>query len=196
MEEIKKIINYFKTKKGKSISFFGFYLIFFIFLAIYINANNLPSKTYEENKKEEVSNNQSYYETINLEKSNYLYKITIQENDELEILNGTKEQKESIVNYKYYKLIDLNEIKRIIKNAKYLSKSIYSANTYKVNYEIKTKTLMDLFENENNDESLNNIVLTVNENNDLINIEMELSNYMHSFNQDIELYKVLIEYEY
>lgn len=195
MDRLNKIIRFFKTKKGKSISFFAFYIVFFIFLGFYINNQDIPKE--EEKPKEEVlEKSDNYYETNNLENSDYLYKITIQNNSELEILNGSKSNNESIKNYKYYEFVDLNEIKRIIKNAKYLSKSLYSSDTYKVNYEIKTKDLFKLFNTENDLDSINNIVLTVKENSDLEKIELDFSNYMNSLDESISLYKVLIEYEY
>ena len=197
MENLNKIINFFKTKKGKSILFFSFYFVFFIFLAFYINEQDLTNdKIDNENKKEEVEYSNSNYETSNLEKSDYLYEITIQKNSEFEVLNGSKSNNESIKNYEYFELVDLNEIKRIIKNSKFLSKSLDNDNTYKVNYEIKTRDLFKLFEKDNESETINNIVLTVKENSDLIKIDLDLSNYMNSFDNSITSYKVLIEYEY
>jgi len=204
MEKFEKIIKYFKSKKGKRTSFFLFYLVFFIFLFFYINSQDLPQDTSNDNENKlkpnnEIKENLNYYETNNLENSDYLYKITIQNNSELQILEGSKNNKDSINNYEYYELVDLNEIKRIIKNSKYLSKSLYSDNNYKVNYEIKNSNLYKLFNDEISNEigdDLNNISLTVRENNDLIKIELDFSNYMKSINSDISLYKVLIEYEY
>lgn len=195
MERINKIIDYLKTKKGKRISFFLFYFCFFIFLGFYINGQGVPN-VKEELKEPEIIESVNYYETHSLENSDYLYKITIQENDKLEILSGSKSNDDSIKNYKYYEFVQLNEIKRIIKNAKYLSKSLYSNNTYKVNYEIKTKDLCKLFNLENNLDDLNNIILTVKENGDLLNVELDFTNYMKNKDNQISFYKVLIEYEY
>lgn len=160
----------------------------------------VPNDDKSNNNSEEEQNtgltSEHYYETNNLENSDYLYKITIQKNNELEILEGSKNNQESILNYEYFNFVDLNEIKRIVKNAKYLSKSLYSEDTYKVNYEIKTSSLYELMDREKEDEGINNITLTTKENNDLIGIELDFSNYFISLNQDVSVYKVLIEYEY
>lgn len=201
IEKIKKIIAFAKTKKGKPIFFFGFYFVFFICLFLFMNSvDYVPNDDKSNNNSEEEQNtgltSEHYYETNNLENSDYLYKITIQKNNELEILEGSKSNQESILNYEYFNFVDLNEIKRIVKNAKYLSKSLYSEDTYKVNYEIKTSSLYELMDREKEDEGINNITLTTKENNDLIGIELDFSNYFISLNQDVSVYKVLIEYEY
>lgn len=202
MEKIEKIIKYLKSKKGKRTSFFLFYLVFFIFLFFYINSQDLPktsSNNHENKPNNEIKENLNYYETDNLENSDYSYKITIQNNNELQILEGSKSNKDSINNYEYYEFVDLNEIKRIIKNSKYLSKSLYSENNYKVNYEVTNNDLNKLFDNGINNEfnnEINNITLTVKENSDLIKIELDFSNYMKTVNNESSLYKVLIEYEY
>lgn len=198
MKMLEKTIKYFKSKKGKTISFFVFYFFFFIFLFIYINAQDLPKNTSIQNNKpdNEIEESLNYYETSNLEKSDYLYKITIQNNNELQILEGSKSNKESINNYEYYEFVDLNELKRIIKNSKYLSKSLYSENNYKVNYEISNNDLYRLFDIELESSEINNIILTVKENSDLKSIEFDFSNYIKSIKEDVFLYKVLIEYEY
>ena len=199
-EKIEDIIKLVKSKKGKRWLFFGFYFIFFIFLFFYIDGQDLQNKNLN-NENNNNDNNQniktSYYETEKLENSDYKYKITIQKNNELEIIEGNKNNNENIKNYEYYQFIDLLELKRIIKNAKYLSKSLYSDNTYKVNYEIKTSELDEIIDSKLNDENntLNNIILTVLENNDLIGIELDFSNYMKLIN-NIDTYKVLINYEY
>lgn len=198
MEILDKIIQFFKSKKGKTISFFVFYFFFFSFLFIYIDSQDLLKKIPNRNDESigEFKESLNYYETSNLENSDYLYKIKIQNNDELQVLEGSRYNKESIINYKYYKLVDLNELKRIIKNSKYISKTLYNENSYKVNYEISNNDLYRLFDIDLESNEINNIVLTVNENNDLINIELDFSNYIKSINNDIFLYKVLIEYEY
>lgn len=200
--KLKNIIEYAKTKKGKAVFFFGFYTIFFICLFIFIDKSSKTPQNNtdnQNNQQENVNNNvnsQGYYQTINLEKSNYTYKITIQKNLEIEILEGSKENKESINNYEYQEFVDLIEIKRIIKNAKYLSKTLYSDNTYKVNYQINNKDLGELFEKDIDNKEINNIVLITTNNSDLIGIELDFSNYFKIIESDINVYKVLISYEY
>lgn len=195
MELINKIIAFFKSKKGKQIAFFSFYFVFFIFLGFYINDKDLIK---DDNSKPEpkVKEEKNYYETKNLENSDYTYKITINVNGKADILNGTRANNQSIKEYEYANIIDLAEVKRVIKNAKFLEKTAYNEETYQVNYEIKTKDLAKLFDYEINLETLNSIMLIVKENSDLVKIELDFSNYMQIVDNKINLYKVLIEYEY
>lgn len=199
IDKIKKIIEFYKTKKGKASFFFGFYAIFFAFLFLFIGTIDKAPQNNSHNNQEGVNNNisnQNYYQTTNLEKSNYFYKITIQKNLELQILEGTRDNKESINNYEYKEFVDINEIKRIIKHAKYLSKSLYSENIYQVNYQIKNDDLGNLLEKEIDNKEINHIVLLTNKENDLIGLELDFSNYFKIIESDIDIYKVLINYEY
>lgn len=200
-----QLLKFVKSKKGKQILFFSFYFFFFLFLFLYIdkqdykeNQNQISNDNINQNNKQENNyyDDNRYYETNNLENSDYTYKITIQTNDQLQVFEGSKNNKDALKNYEYYEFVDLNEIKRIIKNAKYISKSLSSINTYKVNYEIKTNILHELLDSDNNNDSINSIELTVLDNNDLIKIELDFSNYLTSIDYNIFRYKVLIEYEY
>lgn len=189
-----------KSKRGRGIFFLSFYAIFFaLVILFYSNLEPLDdNKTNlkNENKEQEIINNSTdYYETKKLESSNYLYKIEINDNNEVIKLEGNANNQEDIINYRYHYLIELFELKRIVKNAKFLSKDLVD-DYYLVNYEIKTSSLSKLFDIENEIDTINTISLKVDSSNNLVGFDLDFSNYLKSINENNSIYKVKILYEY
>lgn len=189
MNNFKEFMKLIKTKKYKTISFFGFYLIFFIFLFIFLSgvdgsSNNKPSKPLEL----------EIYSTKRLEENNYNYKITIQENDHLIIINNDLELSES----KYNKIINLYDIKRILKNSKYLAKTKYTDDSYIINYEINNKDLYNILYNEEfrGENLVNKIIINTLNNSDVTSFSLDFSNFYQYVDENIKTLKVEIEYEY
>ena len=89
-----KLRDFYTSKRGKSICFFAFYLVFFLVLAIILrNRNNVVSnEPKNENKNIEI--NENNHNSYNLEKivnSNYEYFYTINDNEEIKVANYYKD---------------------------------------------------------------------------------------------------------
>ena len=163
--------DFYNNRNGKMILFFGFYLIFFIFLAFYIrgldNNKNREMPKEEENIKEEITT----YDISHLINSDYSYNISILDNNETINFNGTK----SNIDYgnyfnKYF--LDIYNINQLLKKSKFIeSKNLV------LTYELSNNELNDILLTNKSD-GTNKIDVLVNENSKVEKITMDLGKYM------------------
>lgn len=176
-----------KINTTKIILFFGFYFFFFLFLALFIKViNNKTNNNYNSNT--------SQYNTSLIENNNYHYKYTFYENDAIVTYDGYKnENNVDLTNHEYNELLDIYNIKKLIKNSKYMEKS----NNYILNYEISTSKIYELLKEEYREiDSKNKIILYLDSNNNINKIELDFTNYIKEFKDNINLYKITIEYSF
>jgi len=175
-----------EARRRKAIIFFGFYLIFFIVLFIYIR-----SFDNQENPKEDSV----LYKTELIENGTYSYAYTITENDNTFTFQGsTKNDNYELSEYKYKQLLDIYNIKKILKNSKYILKEESGTGLINYRYEITSNALANLLNiNIMNDDSINPIIVYVDKDRNIYKIEMDFSNYM-KVSENYDIYKLTIEY--
>ena len=212
---IKTLWKLFRSDKGKTYSFFIFYIIFFIFLFIFISGTN-----YKDNKVDNNNNIESSlpFKTINLENNDYKFKYIVDTN--YNTIDYLGERNKNIINikgdegeYTYYyqngvlindsdkkiihdKLLDIFEVKRIIKNSKLISETkLNENNNYIYNYKIKSNDLNNILLSDNLFDDLeNDISVLTNQNKEIIKIEFDLLNYEKNLNSELNLFKIIIDY--
>ena len=168
-----------EVKRKKMIVFFGFYLIFFIFLFIWLKSNNV------ENTNTPIDEETSFtYKTDLIENNNYTYVYEIEENENVDTIRGIRDDENyEVSEYKYKYFLDIYNIKKLIKNSKYLYK-IDNNNEISYKYEIENKTISNLLQNSKEIENgVNNILVYVDNNDNVYKIELDLSSYMVSINE-------------
>ena len=168
-----------EVKRKKMIVFFGFYLIFFIFLFIWLKSNNV------ENTNTPIDEETSFtYKTDLIENNNYTYVYEIEENENVDTIRGIRDDENyQLSEYKYKYFLDIYNIKKLIKNSKYLYK-IDNNNEISYKYEIDNKTISNLLQNSKEIENgINNILVYVDNNDNVYKIELDLSSYMVSINE-------------
>ena len=168
-----------EVKRKKMIVFFGFYLIFFIFLFIWLKSNNV------ENTNTPIDEETSFtYKTDLIENNNYTYVYEIEENENVNTIRGIRDDENyEVSEYKYKYFLDIYNIKKLIKNSKYLYK-IDNNNEISYKYEIDNKTISNLLQNSKEIENgINNILVYVDNNDNVYKIELDLSSYMVSINE-------------
>ena len=168
-----------EVKRKKMIVFFGFYLIFFIFLFIWLKSNNV------ENTNTPIDEETSFtYKTDLIENNNYTYVYEIEENENVNTIRGIRDDENyQLSEYKYKYFLDIYNIKKLIKNSKYLYK-IDNNNEISYKYEIENKTISNLLQNSKEIENgVNNILVYVDNNDNVYKIELDLSSYMVSINE-------------
>ena len=168
-----------EVKRKKMIVFFGFYLIFFIFLFIWLKSNNV------ENTNTPIDEETSFtYKTDLIENNNYTYVYEIEENENVNTIRGIRDDENyQLSEYKYKYFLDIYNIKKLIKNSKYLYK-IDNNNEISYKYEIDNKTISNLLQNSKEIENgVNNILVYVDNNDNVYKIELDLSSYMVSINE-------------
>ena len=171
--------TFYNEKKGKYILFFGFYLIFFIFLAIYMRSIN-ANKPKEEPKEE--SKVITTYDISNLINNDYQYNISIQDNGQKIEFNGTKNNID-YANYANKYFLDIYNINQLLKRSK-LKSSENNILTYDLlNSEINDILLTD------KEEGINEIQVYVNEQSNVTKIAFDLSSYLNK-----EEYEIIINY--
>lgn len=207
INNLKEKYKQYRDSRGRRIFFFIFYAIFFLILFIAIGSNsgyissttnNTTEGEYKENNP--IVDDSTIFKTSNIDNQFYKYKITIQNNYDLQLLEGDFNNLTSIDNYKYKELLEITNIKKMIKNAKYISKNQYSTNQYKINYELTNYDLYRMFQTKELTDDMktliNNLVVITDNNSEIIGFEYDFSNYLKSLEENIKIYKVIIEYEF
>lgn len=209
---IKSLWKSFRSSKGRKISFLIFYICFFIFLFIYMAPTK---KINNENEIKEIFP----FKINNIEEKSYNFTYIINKNNELLEFLGIKElnaitlkddrgeysfiyQNGSLtrtdnnnLNIPYNKLLDIYEIKRIIKNSKLISETkLNETNEYIYKYEIKNKDLSDIFNNNIETDEVNEINIRTNSKKELKEIVFDFINYEKISDKDIEKFIITINY--
>lgn len=176
--------TFYNDKKGKYILFFGFYLIFFIFLAIYI-------RTIRENKpvekpKEEVASKITTYDISNLINNDYKYMIKIidydENSDESITFEGTKDNID-YANYKNKYFLDIYNVNQLLKRSKYID----TIDGTVLKYELNNSEINDILLTQK-PEGINKIEVYVNEETKVQEIILDLSNYFEKEFFRIEMF--------
>lgn len=176
--------TFYNDKKGKYILFFGFYLIFFIFLAIYI-------RTVRENKpvekpKEEVASKITTYDISNLINNDYKYMIKIidydENSDESITFEGTKNNID-YANYENKYFLDIYNVNQLLKRSKYID----TIDGTVLKYELNNSEINDILLTQK-PEGINKIEVYVNEETKVQEIILDLSNYFEKEFFHIEMF--------
>ena len=176
--------TFYNDKKGKYILFFGFYLIFFIFLAIYI-------RTIRENKpvekpKEEVASKITTYDISNLINNDYKYMIKVidydENSDESITFEGTKDNID-YANYKNKYFLDIYNVNQLLKRSKYID----TIDDTVLKYELNNSEINDVLLTQK-EEGINKIEVYVNEETKVQEIILDLSNYFEKEFFHIEMF--------
>ncbi len=175
--------TWYTDRKGKYILFFGFYLIFFIVLAFYIRSvqTNNPKETPKEEtveKKETITS----YDLNNLINNDYEYHITIIDNENEIVFNGTKNNVD-YANYENKYFLDIYNINQLLKKSK-----LVSSENYILSYELKNKEIDEVLLTNKVDGD-NKIMVHVKENGEVQKIVLDLSTYFEK-----DRYEITIDY--
>ncbi len=198
--DMEKVIEFLKTPRGKACLFFGFYLIFFIVLMFMFRVDDSSSKN-----KSNVDNNLPF-SLSNIENDNYHFKYTYKIDDKEYVYEGDKNNGVELFEYnkeKYYssgddflsnkqniwskvdnpyiikEFIDISAIKSIVEKASLVSKTEYESGMIVYSYKIATTTLIKLIEKKkiDLDDPVNEITFKTDEDNEVNDIQYDLSSY-------------------
>ena len=174
--------SWYSDRKGKYILFFGFYLIFFVFLAIYIRSIRNDSK--KEEKKEEIVQEEKIttYDISNLINNDYSYTIEIIDNEDTIVFNGSKSNID-YANYEHKYFLDIYNINQLLKRSK-----LVNSEDNILTYELSNKELNDILLTNKND-AVNKINVYVNDKTEIIRIMFDLSRYLGK-----DIYQIIIDY--
>lgn len=173
--------TFYNEKKGKYILFFGFYIIFFIFIAIYVRSYN-ANNPKEEKKEEQVIEKITTYDISSLINNNYSYNIKIIDNGEMVSFSGTKDDID-YANYQYKYFLDIYNLNQLLKRSK-----LINSENYVLLYELENKEINDILLTEKND-GINKIAVYVNGKTEVEKIYLDLTNYLEK-----EIFEIAIDY--
>ena len=179
-----KFKEFYQSKRGRAILFFGFYLIFFLVLTIaFKNANNMDNKNKvnNANKESEIKENTSLYSMKNLLDNNFNYNIEVVDDDKIETFTGTKNHVDyNNFDNKYF--FDIYNLNQLIKKSKFIKTE---ENVYY--YEIENDTLNSIL-NVEKENGINKINVYAS-NSQVAKITLDLSEFMEKEN-----YRITISY--
>ena len=170
--------TFYNEKKGKYILFFGFYLIFFIFLAIYLRTANANKPKEEPTKEQEITT----YDISNLINNDYSYSILINDEEDTINFNGSKNNVD-YANYDNKYFLDIYNINQLLKRSK-----LDNSENYVLTYLLNTSEINDILLT-NKPESVNEIKVGVSENGEIKKITLDLSKYFEK-----NIYQITIDY--
>lgn len=203
----KEFKEFIKTPKGKAAMFFGAYLLFFIFIAIFARTGGTANvnKKYETgsplrfNINSILNNNFKFNYNINVDgvtavyvgvstKTNSVFKV----NDSLEYyFNGSNYFANTngvwlnVANpILYDKFMETTNIELLLKSATYISKTEYESGKDVYNFKISTATISKLFEGVDVDveEIPNEVIVSVDEDNNITEVKYVLDSYCKAKN--------------
>lgn len=179
-----KFKDFYQSKRGRAILFFGFYLIFFLVLTIaFKNASNMDNKNKinNTNKESEIKENTSLYSMKNLLDNNFNYNIEVVDDDKIETFTGTKNNVDyNNFDNKYF--FDIYNLNQLIKKSKFIKTE---ENVYY--YEIENDTLNSIL-NVEKENGINKINVYAS-NSQVAKITLDLSEFMEKEN-----YRITISY--
>ena len=178
-----------EVKRKKTIMFFGFYLVFFLFLFIWMKSYGSNPRNEEIKEDTEIT-----YKTDMIENNNYTYVFEIEEDNNTYSYKGIRDDENyEVSEYKYKFFLDIYNIKKLIKNSKYLYKTDNN-NEISYKYEIDSKTLSNMLQDGKTVENgINNIIVYVDSTNNAYKIELDFSNYMKSI-EEYQRYHLILYY--
>ena len=171
---IDKIKEISKDPKGKAFLFFGFYIVFFAIVFLFINLSD-STLTYGDDYEKSYG---SYtFDLNNIFSNNYAFKYDVNlDNNIHSYIGAKKDESESIKynNYDYYRngstflvkgdtwtvsnnpyifseYFDTLNIKKILENAHFVSKTMYENGTNAFTFQISSNTLNTLLYGMNTD---------------------------------------------
>ena len=174
-----KFKEFYNEKNGKAILFFGFYLVFFIFLGIYMRSMDNKEVIPEEIPQEEKI---TTYNISNLINNDYSYEIEIHDNEEIIKFNGTKLNID-YANYENKYFLDIYNLNQLLKKSKFIS-----SEDYVLSYEIMNLDIDDLLVTETM-EGVNKILVYVDKTGGIEKVFLDLSSYLQK-----DKYTIMINY--
>ena len=215
---IKSIWKWLRSDKGKKYSFVVFYFFFFIFLFIVMSfPNNIENK---DNNQTDIEETSLLFSTSNIEEDNINFNYLVKIDNDTNIYLVNKINKSIKVEYNnetydyyyengnlkpasdtdldiFYQLLDVFEVKRILKSSKFVSKTEYSDGTFIYNYEIDNETLSGYLNTLVLDSSLKNSINIIVKNNKVFSMKFDLKNLINSSNvltKQVSLYEINLNY--
>lgn len=217
-----KISEFLKSPKSKPVLFFGFYFIFFLVLALLFRMtpatpkNQVPQARpkhyYNLGKLEDGNFHFDYKYNIN----NIMYTYTGDQNGVRQIFSRSSNnvvedyygytnlfmQKQNGVwnkcnnPYVFYEFLDVNNIKKILSKATFMSKTEFQDESKSYTYQISTSTLEKIISNNivDLDDVPNQIVITMDENSYVEKIDYSLNSYALYKNPNLKNVNISLSY--
>lgn len=227
MREKSKIQEMFEDNPElKQIFFFGFYIVFFVFIVILLRSS------FTNIDQHQMKKNSGYGASFNLKKiesNNFHFNYKLIKNNQTILYEGDKNKDKQkftksgtpSINYysegnNYYlknsnsllyeestnpiefsKILEPSNLKKMFIHGTYISKTEYvNSSKEDYTYEISTSTLLRNIDNveADIDTKPNTITAKIDKNGDISEIELDLTDYFHYYDQTIYEYKLTINY--
>ncbi len=215
---LEKIKELEKNPRGKAILFFAFYLLFFIIVIVFtrLGARNILSNyNYDSGDK---------FNLARIEEDNYKYLYEVKLDDVVYSLDGKKDgikEEFSFMNNNYYKreneyfilsngiyeesaepttfsyFFDINNLKDLLEDAYFLSKTDYESGKRVYNYLLDTNVILKKYENLETDIDAKacEIILSTNEDGDTNQIKLRLESFCKYKGLCINDLEITLNYE-
>lgn len=216
--DYKQVLEFLKTPRGKATMFFGFYIVFFLVLAIMFKMGNSYKNNIAETEEKELP-----FSIDNIENGNYHFKYAYELDNKKGIYEGDRKKDQELFTYdntKYYKnednfltyksnswvksdnpyimkeFIDIKNIYNIGLKASYISKTEYESGMKVYSYKISTTTLIKLLDKQDIDldDPVNEVIFKTDKDYEVNDIKYDLSSYCKYKKISNKICKLELEY--
>ena len=219
-EQNQAIKEFLKTPRGKGLAFFGFYFLFFLFIAI-LSRSGGSSKSLKASDFEQGNSKPVYVESLNLKNYEFIYTVTIDQN--VYQYKGQRYLNKMLFEYnnqkyyydgeKYYKqdgkwiecedslafrdLLNLDQVNLLLDVASYESMTTYESGKINYNYLLSSNTIFSVLKGINTDyfEEPNSIIVGVNEDNIVEKVSFQLDSYGYFSQICSNKFMISVEYD-
>lgn len=227
MRERNKVQEMFEDNPElKQIFFFGFYIVFFVFIVILLRSS------FTNIDQGQMKKNSGYGASFNLKKienNNFHFIYKLIKNNEIILYEGDKNKenqkftKSGTPSISYYserngyylknpnsllyeestnpiefsKILEPSNLKKIFIHGTYISKTDYIDHSQEdYTYEISTSTLLRNIDKveADIDTNPNTITTKIDKNGDVFEIDLDLTDYFHYYDDSIYQYKLVVNY--
>ncbi len=222
IQNLESLLKFRKTPKGKMIFFFGFYLLFFIAIAIF--SRTLDTGVENRSNQQQSNIDSKYISIASKNGNNYAYRYSIEIDNEYYNFDGVKNGNKELFSYtydnqitQYYKekityytkqnnnwidsinpninLTIIDNFDKILKEATYNYKTEYENGKVVFNYQVTNDTIRKYLNMElsNREESLNDIYIVMN-NDRIDSIEWNLTSYCIESRKCLDSMNITMDY--
>ena len=216
----KEFKEFIKTPRGKAVMFFGAYLLFFIFIAIFARTGGTSNvnRKYETgsplrfNINSILNNNFKYTYNVNVDGVSTIYSGSSTKLNSLFKVNELTEYYFNGSNYftstngvwlnisnpiMHYKFMDTSIIKSLLEKSTYISKTEYESGKDVYNFKVSTVTINKLFEGADMDieDIPNEISVSTDDENNIIEIKYLLNSYCKVKGLCVDNMTITLNYE-
>lgn len=220
LEQKQSVKEFFKTPRGQGVAFFGFYFLFFLFIAI-LSRTGGSTRSLNASDFERGSSKPAYAELFNHNNYEFVFTITIDQivyqytgkyylntmmfeynnhNYYYDGINYYRQDEEWVLSenpFVYGEFLEPRQVLSLLDASSYESTTTYESGNVNYNYLLSSNTIFSMLKGIDADymEEPNSIVVGVNQQKNVEKVSFQLDSYGRLSQICQNTFKVLLEFD-